>query len=64
MWLVLELCDGGSLQEVVEIMKEHNESFREDEIKAIVAYRLFFVCYCLINFHFKFSDKINTSELL
>jgi serine/threonine protein kinase len=41
LWLVLELCDGGSLLEVAEILKERGEGFHENEIKFIIAYRLF-----------------------
>lgn len=39
--MVLELCDGGSLLEVAEILKERGEGFDENEIKFIIAYRLF-----------------------
>jgi len=40
LWLVLELCDGGSLQEMIELMKSKDEKFTEVEIRAIVAYCL------------------------
>ena len=56
LWLVLELCDGGSLLEVADILKKRGEDFNEDEIKPIIAYRLFYCIYC-INFQ-KFSKVI------
>lgn len=40
LWLVLELCDGGSLQEIIELMKSKDENFTEVEIRAIIVYCL------------------------
>lgn len=40
LWLVLELCSGGSLNDLLEELNNQDERLSEDEIKAIVSYCL------------------------